>query len=145
MKLHTLRPAKGAKKANVKRLGRGPGSGRGKTSGKGTKGQKARSGGKGKLRLIGMKRMIRRIPKKRGFTSLNAKNETVSLRAITKVIKDAAVITPAVLAKHGLVSGPKADVKILAGGEIKKKLTVKGCKVTEGAKAMIEKAGGSVA
>ena len=145
MKLHTLTPAKGAKKSNVKRVGRGPGSGRGKTAGRGTKGQKARSGGKGKLRLIGMKRMIQRIPKSRGFKSLNAKMETVALRTIVKVIKDAAVITPAVLAKHGLVSGPKAKVKILAGGEVKKKLTVKGCKVTAGAKAVIEKAGGSVA
>lgn len=145
MKLHTLRPAKGSKKRNVKRLGRGEGSGRGKTSGRGTKGQKARSGGKGKLRLVGMKRMIRRIPKKRGFTSPKRRPETVTLRAIMKVVKDAAVITPAVLAKYGLVSNAKADVKILAGGELKKKWTVKGCRVTEGAKAVIEKAGGSVA
>lgn len=145
MKLHTLKPAKGAKKRNVKRVGRGEGSGRGKTSGRGTKGQKARSGGKGKLRLVGMKRMIQRIPKKRGFTSMARKPETVTVRAIAKALKDEAVITPARLAKHGLVSGPKADVKILAGGEIKKKWTVKGCKVTAGARAAIEKAGGSVA
>lgn len=145
MKLHTLGPAKGSKKRNIKRLGRGEGTGRGKTAGRGTKGQKARSGGKGKLRLISMKRMILRIPKKRGFTSLNRKPETVTMRAIAKVIKDAAVITPAVLVKHGLVSGAKADIKILAGGELKKKWTVKGCRVSEGAKAAIEKAGGSVA
>lgn len=145
MKLHTLKPAKGAKKANVKRVGRGEGSGRGKTSGRGTKGQKSRSGGKSKLRLIGMKRMIQRIPKKRGFTSMRRKPETVTLRTIMKTIKDAAVITPAILAKYDLVSGPKADVKLLAGGDLKKKLTVKGCKVTEGAKTAIESAGGSVA
>lgn len=145
MKLHTLKPTKGAKKSNIKRLGRGEGSGRGKTSGRGTKGQKARSGGKTKLRLIGMKRMIRRIPKKRGFTSMKRKPETVTLRGIVKLVKDSAVITPTVLAKHGLISGPKASVKLLAGGELKKKLTVKGCKVTAGAKAMIEKAGGTVA
>lgn len=144
MKLHTIKPARGSKKTS-KRLGRGAGSGRGKTAGRGTKGQKSRSGGKSGLKLKGLKRTLQRIPKKRGFTSPHAKPETVSLRAIEKAFPKNGIISPAVLAKLGLVSDAKANVKLLGTHEVKRKWTVKGCKATSGAKAAIEKAGGSVA
>lgn len=143
MKLHTIKPARGSKKTS-KRLGRGAGSGRGKTAGRGTKGQKSRSGGKSGLKLKGLKRTLQRIPKLRGFKSPHAKMEAVSLKAIEKVFPKNGIITPNVLAKHGLVSGPKAKVKLLGTHEIKSKWTIKGCKVTAGARAAIEKAGGSV-
>lgn len=144
LKLHSLKPAKGAKK-KTKRLGRGAGSGRGKTAGRGTKGQKARSGGKGGLYLKGIKFTLQRIPKKRGFQSLQAKPATVTLSAVAEAMPKSGILTPGVLFKHGLVSDPKAKVKIIGAAELKSKYTVKGCKVSAGAKAMIEKAGGSVA
>jgi large subunit ribosomal protein L15 len=143
LKLNTLKPARGAKTA-TRRLGRGPGSGRGKTSGKGTKGQKARTGGRNKLRLMGMKMIIRRIPKLRGFKSQHAKDEVVTLRDITVAFPQGGIITRTELAKRGLISSQKADVKIVGADALTRKLTPKGLKVSAGAKAAIEKAGGSV-
>src|SRR5262245_10984998 len=103
LKLHSLKPAKGAKTSR-RRLGRGPGSGRGKTAGKGTKGQKARTGGRNKLRLMGMKMIIRRIPKLRGFKSHHPKDEVVTLAELQKAFPQGGIVTRAELAKHGLVS-----------------------------------------
>ncbi len=142
MKLHALKPSKGAK-TTVRRLGRGPGSGRGKTSGKGTKGQKARTGGRNKLRLLGMKMIIRRIPKLRGFKSHHLKDETVTVRRLAEAFPQGGAVTPSELAKRGLVSGENVSVKIIGAGEAGK-WTIKGCKVSAGAKAAIEKAGGTV-
>lgn len=144
MKLHSLKPAKGAK-TTIRRLGRGPGTGRGKTSGKGTKGQRARSGGRKGLKLLGLKFITQRLPKLRGFTSKYDKNQVVTLREIAKVFPKGGLVTPGELAKKGLVSGTGARVKVLGSGEFKAKWTVKGCKVSVGAKAAIEKAGGTVA
>lgn len=144
MKLHSLKSPKGAKRTS-KRLGRGPGSGRGKTSGKGTKGQKARTGGRKGLKLKGLKFITARLPKLRGFKSMYRKDETVTLRDLARVFPKGGVISASSLAKHGLVSNPVAKVKILGSGEAKAKWTVKGCKLSAGAKAAIEKAGGSIA
>lgn len=146
LKLHSLKPNKGAK-TNTRRIGRGPGSGRGKTAGKGTKGQKARTGGRKGLKQKGMKMVIQRIPKLRGFKSHHAKPETVSLRALAERFPQGGMVTPTELAKRGLIRDAGAEVKIVGGGDRveAKKWTVKGCAVSSGAKAAIEKAGGTVA
>lgn len=142
LKLHSLKPAKGSK-SESRRVGRGPGSGRGKTAGKGTKGQKARTGGRNKLRLLGMKFIIRRIPKLRGFKSPHAKAEAVTLRQLAEAFPQGGIVTRGELAKRGLVSSAIATVKIVGGAEARK-WTLKGMAVSAGAKAAIEKAGGSV-
>ena len=143
LKLHLLKPNKGAK-TNTRRLGRGPGSGRGKTSGKGTKGQRARTGGRNKLRLLGMKMIIRRIPKLRGFKSQYGKDEVVTLRALQEAFPQGGIVTRAELVKRDLLSHVNADAKVVGGGELPRKLTLKGLKTSAGAKAAIEKAGGTV-
>jgi len=144
LKLHSLKPKKGSKSTS-RRIGRGPGSGRGKTAGKGTKGQKARTGGRNKLRLMGMKMIIRRIPKLRGFKSQYAKDESVTLREILAAFPQGGIVTRAELSKRGVISGQRAQVKIVGNLELNRKLTLKGLKVSAGAKAAIEKAGGAVA
>ena len=144
LKLHSLKPKKGSKFTS-RRVGRGPGSGRGKTAGKGTKGQKARTGGRNKLRLMGMKMIIRRIPKLRGFKSHHAKDETITLQELQTAFPQGGIVTRAELSKRGMVSGSRASVKIVGNLELGRKLTLKGLKVSAGAKAAIEKAGGSVA
>ena len=146
LKLHSMKPAKGAKNYS-RRVGRGPGSGRGKTAGRGTKGQKARTGGRKGLKLKGLKFITARLPKLRGFSSPHAKDRTVTLREVAKAFaKGGSIVTPSELVKRGLVKGGRGSaVKILGGAELKTKLTVKGCKLSAGAKAAIEKAGGTVA
>lgn len=144
LKLNTLKPAKGAK-TNTRRLGRGPGSGRGKTAGKGTKGQKARTGGRNRLRLLGMKMIIRRIPKLRGFKSHHGKDEVITLRDIQKAFPQGGIVTRAELVKRDLLSSVNADAKVVGGGELLRKITLKGLKTSTGAKAAIEKAGGTIA
>jgi large subunit ribosomal protein L15 len=143
LKLHSLKPSKGAKSTS-RRLGRGPGSGRGKTAGRGTKGQKARKGGRNKLRLKGMKFIIQRIPKLRGFSSQHPKDETVTLRALAQAFPQGGIVTRAELSKRGLITDVKAPVKIVGDGEARK-WTLKGLKVSAGAKAAVEKAGGAIA
>ncbi len=144
LKLHSLKPSKGAKTSR-RRIGRGPGSGRGKTAGKGTKGQKARTGGRNKLRLMGMKMIIRRIPKLRGFKSQYGKAEIVTLAELQKAFPQGGIVTRSELAKRGLLSGAKAEAKVVGNLEMARKLTLKGLKISAGARAAIEKAGGSVA
>lgn len=144
LKLHSLKPKKGSKFTS-RRVGRGPGSGRGKTAGKGTKGQKARTGGRNKLRLMGMKMIIRRIPKLRGFKSHHAKDVAITLQELQTAFPQGGIVTRAELSKRGMVSGARATVKIVGNLELGRKLTLKGLKVSAGAKAAIEKAGGSVA
>jgi large subunit ribosomal protein L15 len=143
LKLHSLKPNRGSK-TSTRRLGRGPGSGRGKTSGKGGKGQKARTGGRNKLRLMGMKMVIRRIPKLRGFKSHHPKDVAVTLRDLLKAFPQGGLVTPSALAKRGLIADAGATVKVLGSGDAKK-WTLKGLKASAGAKAAIEKAGGTVA
>jgi large subunit ribosomal protein L15 len=144
LKLHSLKPKKGSKSVS-RRIGRGPGSGRGKTAGKGGKGQKARTGGRKGLRALGMKMIIRRIPKLRGFKSHHAKDETVTLKELQTAFPQGGIVTRAELSKRGLVSGAHATVKVVGALELGRKLTLKGLKVSSGAKAAVEKAGGSVA
>ena len=145
MKMHELRPADGAKTA-AKRLGRGIGSGLGKTSGKGHKGQKARSGGGVRPGFEGGQMpLVRRIPK-RGFNNRFRKvYSIVNLAALEDKFENGAVVDAEALIVSGILSKIEdAGVKILGNGELTKSLTVKANKFSASAKEAIEKAGGSV-
>ena len=143
MKLHDLKPAEGATTAR-KRLGRGVGSGLGKTSGKGHKGAKARSGG-GKRPGFegGQMPLTMRLPK-RGFTNKwRVEYATVNVDRLN-IFEDDAVVTPVELIESGILKNVQDGVKILGNGEITKKLTVQANKFTASAKEKIEAAGGKV-
>jgi large subunit ribosomal protein L15 len=143
--LHNLASAPGSTK-NRKRLGRGPGSGTGKTSGKGHKGIKARAGhhgpGGGKPHFEGGQMPITRRLPKRGFT--NPFREESQIIRLDDLAKLSGEITRESLIEAGLVSGNKGQVKVLANGEISQAVTVKGLKVSAGAREKIVAAGGRV-
>lgn len=145
MNLSNLHPAAGSKHSDAFRVGRGHGSGNGKTAGRGQKGQKSRSGGKVRVGFEGGQMpLYRRLPK-RGFKNRNTKEIVgINVEALNR-FEDGAEVTIAALVENGLVSNPKDGVKILGNGELTKKLTVKVTAVSEGAKAKIEAAGGTVA
>ena len=141
MKLHDLKPAEGATTAR-KRLGRGTGSGLGKTSGKGHKGAKARSGG-GKRPGFegGQMPLTMRLPK-RGFTNkFRTEYATVNVERLN-IFEDGEVVSPVELIQAGILKNVQDGVKILGNGEITKKLTVKASAFSESAKQKIEAAGG---
>ena len=141
MKLHEISPAAGSTIA-PKRLGRGVGSGLGKTSGKGHKGSKARSGG-GKAQGFegGQMKLVRRIPK-RGFTNIYAKEyATINLSAL-EAFEDGAVVDAQALKNAGIVKNAKDGIKVLGNGELTKKLTVKAAKFSKSAAEKIEGNGG---
>ena len=142
MYLNTLHPAPGSKEKS-KRLGRGIGSGKGKTCGRGHKGQRARAGGYHKVGFEGGQMPLqRRIPKS-GFRSRNvAFREEIYLSDLNHFEDD--VIDMTTLAANGLVRFNTKDVKIIASGEINRAITVKGISVTAGAKKLIEAAQGKV-
>lgn len=140
--LHSLRPAAGATKA-TKRLGRGPGSGHGKTAGKGHKGQKARSGGHVRPGFEGGQMpLIRRVPK-RGFTNpFKVRTQVVNLKGLADF--GGREVTAALLAEAGLVRDADRPIKLLADGDAPRGLVVKGLAVSSSARAKIEAAGGRV-
>jgi len=144
MKLHELQYTEGSRK-NSFRVGRGQGSGNGKTSGKGHKGQKARSGGMGgKLGFEGGQTpLARRLPK-RGFTNFTRTEYAIINLCQLNEFENGTVIDPTVLKQIGLVKDLKDGIKVLGEGELDKKLTVKAHKFSKTAKEMIEKAGGTV-
>ncbi|MBS2967352.1 50S ribosomal protein L15 [Metabacillus sp. KIGAM252] len=142
MKLHELKPAEGSRRER-NRLGRGIGSGNGKTSGKGHKGQNARSGGGVRPGFEGGQTpLFRRLPK-RGFTNINRKEyAVVNLERLNR-FEEGTEVTPELLLETGVLSSTKAGVKILGEGKIEKKLTVKANKFSSSAKEAIEAAGGT--
>ncbi len=144
MDLSNLRSPEGANRPR-KRIGRGPGSGTGKTAGKGHKGQKARTGHHGVPAWFegGQMPLQRRIPK-RGFKNpFREEFEVVNLRDLERVKEDE--ITPEVLSAHRLVDlGSGRRVKVLGTGEVGRKVTIRAHKVSASARAKIEAAGGSV-
>jgi len=142
LSLNNLKPSKGAYKKK-KRVGRGDASGHGTYSCRGMKGQRSRSGGKNRLKVKGMKRMIQQIPKKKGFTSLQKKPQTVNLEVLEKHFEDGALVNPKSLQKNGLIGKMKGEVKILGKGELSKKLTIKDCLLSKSAAEAIKKSGGS--
>lgn len=142
MKLNTLRPAAGAKHAE-KRVGRGIGSGLGKTGGRGHKGLKARSGGSVKPGFEGGQMPLQRRLPKFGFTSAKSLvSEEVRLSELAKVTAD--VIDLAALKQANVVKDDTRFAKIVLSGELDKAVTVRGLKVTKGARSAIENAGGKV-
>lgn len=141
MKLHELSPAAGSKK-DVKRIGRGPASGQGKTAGKGHKGQKARAGRGMRPGFEGGQMPLQRRLPKRGFNNIFAKEiATVNVAALN-AFEDGATVDIEALVKTGLVKDALDGVKVLGNGELSKKLTVKVNAYSEAAKQKIEAAGG---
>ena len=142
MKLHELSPAKGSKK-DVKRIGRGHGSGWGKTSGKGQKGQKSRSGGSIRPGFEGGQLPLQRRIPKRGFNNIFRKNIVgVNLSKLEAKFENGAVVDVNALREAGIVKNSFDGVKILGNGELTKSLTVKVDAFSASAKEAIEKAGG---
>ena len=141
MKLHELAPAAGSKK-DVKRIGRGPASGQGKTAGKGHKGQKARAGRGMRPGFEGGQMPLQRRIPKRGFNNIFAKEiATVNVSALN-VFEDGAVVDVEALINAGLVKKALDGVKVLGNGEISKNLTVKANAFSDAAKQKIEAVGG---
>jgi large subunit ribosomal protein L15 len=145
--LHNLVPAPGSHRER-KRIGRGPGSGTGKTAGKGHKGSKARTGhggpGGGKPGFEGGQMpLTRRIPK-RGFTNaFRVENQLVRLGDLGR-LPEGTEVTPEALAEAGLIRANKGPAKLLANGEVTSAVTVRGVKTSAGARQKIEAAGGRV-
>ncbi len=140
MKLHEMKSM--APRTARKRVGRGPGSGLGKTSGRGQKGQNARSGGGVRPGFEGGQTpLARRLPK-RGFTNINRKEYAVVNGEDLNRFEDGTVVTPALLKEVGLVRKELNGVKILGNGELTKKLNVTAAKFSKSAVEAIEKAGG---
>ena len=145
--LHNLAPSPGSHR-NRKRLGRGPGTGQGKTAGKGHKGAMARAGhggpGGGKPGFEGgQMKMTRRIPK-RGFTNpFRVESQVVSLDALT-TLAEGTEVTREALVEAGIISLRKGPPKILGNGELTRAVVVRGVKVSAGARSRIEAAGGRV-
>jgi large subunit ribosomal protein L15 len=143
MKLHELKPVKGSRRVR-NRVGRGTSSGNGKTSGRGQKGQKSRSGGGIRLGFEGGQTpLFRRLPK-RGFTNINRKEYAIVNLSTLNRFDDNSEVTPGTLVDAGVVKAKKAGIKILANGELTKKLTVKAAKFSKAAKEAIVAAGGSI-
>jgi large subunit ribosomal protein L15 len=144
LKLSSLRPYKGATQRR-KVVGRGVGSGHGTYSGKGAKGQKARSGGKIPVGFEGGNMPLhRQLPKKRGFKSRAPKAQPVNLKDISEKFESGATINPKVLVNKGLIKSAMDPVKLLGAGATNKSFTFEKIQVSGKAKEMIEKAGGKV-
>ena len=141
MKLHELSPAEGSKKT-AKRIGRGHGSGWGKTAGKGHKGQKARAGKGMRVGFEGGQMPLQRRIPKRGFNNIFRKNVVAINVGTLNKFEDGAVVDIAALADKGIVKNSFDSVKILSNGTLTKKLTVKANAFSKGAVAKIEAAGG---
>jgi large subunit ribosomal protein L15 len=142
--LNTLKPAKGSTHKK-KRVGRGPGSGLGKTAGRGEKGQKSRSGYSAKIGFEGGQMPLHRRLPKRGFTNIFKKRWLeISLASLEEHFDADAEITPEVLHERGLIKKARYDVVVLGNGEVSKPLRVSAHRFTKSAREKIEKAGGAV-
>lgn len=142
MDMHSIKP--GPKKTR-RRVGRGPGSGLGKTAGRGHKGAKSRSGYSRKLGFEGGQMPLnRRLPKRGFWHSDRFPQAYVNLDVLEKFCESGAEVSPETLSEAGLIKKTKGGLKILGRGELSKKLVVKAHSVSEGARGKIEAAGGSV-
>ena len=143
MDLSNLKPAQGSK-FTKKRVGRGPGSGHGKTASRGEKGQKSRSGYSSKLGFEGGQMPLHRRLPKRGFTNIFKKEHAVVNLSDLERFENGATVDEAALREAGIVKGGRhAGVKVLGAGKLTKKLTVHATKFSEAAKKQIEQAGGT--
>lgn len=139
--LSNLKPAKGAQKKSIK-VGRG--GKRGSYSGRGMKGQRARSGGKRGLKAFGLQQTVRRIPKLRGFRSAYPKMAVVNISDLDKKFADGDVVDAAKMIRSGLVDKANQGIKVLGTGKLSKRLSVVAEAFSASAKEAIEKAGGTV-
>ena len=146
MKLHEVKPDKGARKSRIRR-GRGDASGYGSFSGRGCKGQNARSGGGVRVGFEGGQTpLLKRLPKMKGFTNPNrVEFHVVNLLKIEKNFETGETVSDLTLHEKGLVSTTRKPVKILGSGELTKKLTFENVAVSASAKAKIEKSGSTIA
>jgi large subunit ribosomal protein L15 len=142
MELNNLKPKKGARHAK-KRIGRGPGSGHGKTSGRGEKGQKSRSGYSRMLGFEGGQMPLHRRLPKRGFTNIFKKEYAIVNLSDLERFDNGATVDEAALREAGLVKGRNDGIKVLGHGSVTKKLTVHASKFSETARKHIEEAGGT--
>ena len=142
MELSNLKPKKGARHAK-KRVGRGPGSGHGKTSSRGEKGQKSRSGFSRQMGFEGGQMPLHRRLPKRGFTNIFKKEYAVVNLADLERFDNGATVDEAALRQAGLVKGQNDGIKVLGNGKLSKKLTVSATKFSETARKQIEAAGGT--
>lgn len=140
--LNELKPVAGARKSR-KRLGRGPGSGKGMTSGKGDKGQLARSGGGPRPGFEGGQLPLFQSIPKRGFKNINRKEYAVVNLSDLNKFEEGEIVTPDVLVARNVLKKLKSGVKVLANGTLEKKLTVKANVFSKAAEAAIVKAGGT--
>lgn len=140
--LNTLSPKTGSRVKKF-RIGRGQSSGRGKTAGRGTKGQRSRTGGRKKLKLKGMKQMLLGFPKMRGFQSRFEKATTIPVSRL-EAFAAGEIVSLVTLKNKRLVRPSAKTAKIVGTGSISKKLIIQGLAVSEGAKTVIEAAGGSI-
>jgi large subunit ribosomal protein L15 len=144
LSLNNLRPAAGSTHKK-KRLGRGPGTGLGKTAGRGNKGQKSRSGYSSKTGFEGGQMPLHRRLPKRGFTNIFKKHWIeVSLAALDHAFAADDEITPEVMHRRGIIKKAKHDIVVLGNGEVSKALKVSAHRFTKAAREKIEKAGGAV-
>ncbi|HEU4713415.1 MAG TPA: 50S ribosomal protein L15 [Pyrinomonadaceae bacterium] len=144
MSLNTIKPAQGSTHKK-KRVGRGPGSGLGKTAGRGEKGQKSRSGYSRKIGFEGGQMPLHRRLPKRGFTNIFKKRWLeISLASLEQHFEADSEITPEVLHDRGLIKKARYDVVVLGNGEVSKPLRVSAHRFTKSAREKIEKAGGAV-
>lgn len=144
LKLHTLKPYKDSTKRR-KKVGRGLGSGHGTFSGRGAKGQKARSGGSIPAGFEGGRMPLhRQLPKKRGFTSRRPVVSVVRLDQVVAVFKDKSDINPKILVQKGLIKSSVFPVKIIGNGDVNKVFNLENILVSAPARARIEKAGGKI-
>ena len=142
--LNNLKPAAGSTHKK-KRVGRGPGSGLGKTAGRGNKGQKSRSGYSGKVGFEGGQMPLQRRLPKRGFTNIFKKQWIeVTLATLENSFEAGDSITPETMHDRGVIAKGKRDIVVLGTGEITKALTVSAHRFTKGARQKIEAAGGTV-
>jgi large subunit ribosomal protein L15 len=144
LSLNNLHPAKGSTHRK-KRLGRGPGTGLGKTSGRGEKGQKSRSGYSMKIGFEGGQMPLHRRLPKRGFTNIFKKKWIeVSLAALEKAFANDDEVTPEIMHRRGIIKKAKHDIVVLGNGEVSKPLKISAHRFTKSAREKIEKAGGAV-
>ena len=143
LSLHTLKKTPGARK-RVVRVGRGNASGHGTYSGRGGKGQRARSGSRAGLKRLGFKQTLQRVPKYHGFTSHRPRPAVISIKVLAAAFPADAMVNPEKLVKKGLIDTARHGVKIIGSGEITKALSLSGIRVTAGAKIKIEAAGGTI-
>ncbi|PIR02985.1 MAG: 50S ribosomal protein L15 [Candidatus Magasanikbacteria bacterium CG11_big_fil_rev_8_21_14_0_20_43_7] len=140
---HTITSKNGSARRK-KRVGRGNGSQKGTYSSRGMKGQRARSGGKARTSLRGGKQAFLKVPKLRGFKSMHAKAQSVTLATLERVAEDGVSVTPHFLKAKHVIKSTVRPVTFVSSGELKKKVAISGCHATEKAMQAIEKAGGTL-